>query len=63
MGKLTSVAELERYRARLLAVPDRPVVRVCLGPGCLAQGADKVCPGLQGRHSGAQHPRGRQAAH
>ena len=22
--------------------PDRPVVRVCLGPGCLAQGADKV---------------------
>ena len=22
--------------------PHRPVVRVCLGPGCLAQGADKV---------------------
>ena len=26
----------------MLAAPDRPVVRVCLGPGCLAQGADKV---------------------
>ena len=42
MGKLTSVAELESFRAQLLAAPDRPVVRVCLGPGCLAQGADKV---------------------
>ena len=29
-------------RAQLLAAPDRPVVRVCRGPGCLAQGADKV---------------------
>ena len=42
MGKLKSVAELESLRAQLLAAPDRPVVRVCLGPGCLAQGADKV---------------------
>ena len=42
MARLKSVAELESFRAQLLAAPDRPVVRVCLGPGCLAQGADKV---------------------
>jgi NADP-reducing hydrogenase subunit HndC len=42
MAKLYSVAELETLRAHLLAAPERPVVRVCLGPGCLAQGADKV---------------------
>ena len=42
MGNLKSIAELEDLRAKLLAAPDRPVVRVCLGPGCLAQGADKV---------------------
>ncbi len=44
MGKLKSVAELETLRERLLTEqdPQRPVVRVCLGPGCLAQGADKV---------------------
>ena len=42
MGKLKSVAELDSFRAKLLAAPARPVVRVCLGPGCLAQGADKV---------------------
>jgi NADH:ubiquinone oxidoreductase subunit F (NADH-binding)/(2Fe-2S) ferredoxin len=44
MAKLKSVAELEAYRQRLQAAqdPGQPVVRVCLGPGCLAQGADKV---------------------
>ena len=42
MTNLCSVAELETLRTHLLAAPDRPVVRVCLGPGCLAQGADKV---------------------
>jgi NADP-reducing hydrogenase subunit HndC len=44
MGKLKSVAALEATRERLVAGvdPGRPVVRVCLGPGCLAQGADKV---------------------
>jgi NADP-reducing hydrogenase subunit HndC len=44
MGKLKSVADLESFRERLLQAedPNRPVVRVCLGPGCLAQGADKV---------------------
>ncbi|MEW5725767.1 MAG: NAD(P)H-dependent oxidoreductase subunit E, partial [Thermodesulfobacteriota bacterium] len=41
------VADLEQFRAlrEQLAKaqdPSRPVVRVCLGPGCLAQGADKV---------------------
>ena len=57
MAKLHSVAELESLRARLLAVPDRPVVRVCLGPGCLAQGADKVSQAfkaaIQERHLAA----------
>ena len=57
MGKLHSVAELESLRARLLAAPDRPVVRVCLGPGCLAQGADKVSQAfkaaIQERHLAA----------
>jgi NADH:ubiquinone oxidoreductase subunit F (NADH-binding)/(2Fe-2S) ferredoxin len=44
MGKLKSAAELEKRREHLLAAqdPSRPVVRVCLGPGCLPQGADKV---------------------
>jgi len=42
MAKLRSVAELESLRAQVLAAPDRPVIRVCLGPGCLAQGADRV---------------------
>jgi NADH-quinone oxidoreductase subunit F len=42
MAKLQSVTALEGLRAQLLSAPDRPVVRVCLGPGCLAQGADKV---------------------
>ncbi len=44
MAKLKNVAELAAYRQRLQAGqdPQRPVVRVCLGPGCLAQGADKV---------------------
>jgi NADP-reducing hydrogenase subunit HndC len=44
MATLKSVAELDSLRERLLAAPDlnRPVVRICLGPGCLAQGADKV---------------------
>ncbi len=44
MAKLKSGAELTAYRQRLQAGQDlhRPVVRVCLGPGCLAQGAEKV---------------------
>ncbi len=44
MDRLKSIEELESLRQRLLAAedPNRPVVRVCLGPGCLALGADKV---------------------
>ncbi|MBM4295356.1 MAG: (2Fe-2S) ferredoxin domain-containing protein, partial [Deltaproteobacteria bacterium] len=44
MAKLKSVVELEAYRQDLQSGQDPhwPVVRVCLGPGCLAQGADKV---------------------
>jgi NADH:ubiquinone oxidoreductase subunit F (NADH-binding)/NAD-dependent dihydropyrimidine dehydrogenase PreA subunit/(2Fe-2S) ferredoxin len=44
MGKIKDAQELEARRQRLLAVrnPEQPVVRVCLGPGCLAQGADQV---------------------
>jgi len=44
MAKLQSVAELESLREQLLdrEDPQQPVVRVCLGPGCLAQGADQV---------------------
>ncbi len=50
MGKLKSVADLESFRERLLKAedPNRPVVRVCLGPGCLAQGADKVAQAFKG---------------
>jgi NADP-reducing hydrogenase subunit HndC len=49
MGKLKSVEELESFRERLRSAqdPKQPVVRVCLGPGCLAQGADKVAKAFQ----------------
>jgi NADP-reducing hydrogenase subunit HndC len=42
--RLETREQLEAFRAELIAaVPqDRPQVRVCLGPGCLAQGADRV---------------------
>ncbi|MGC2432157.1 MAG: NADH-ubiquinone oxidoreductase-F iron-sulfur binding region domain-containing protein [Desulfobaccales bacterium] len=44
MKKIKNAAELQTLRQTLLAAqdPDRPVVRVCLGPGCLALGAEKV---------------------
>ncbi len=44
MDRLKSLEELKSLRQSLLAAedPNRPVVRVCLGPGCLAQGAHKV---------------------
>jgi NADH:ubiquinone oxidoreductase subunit F (NADH-binding)/(2Fe-2S) ferredoxin/NAD-dependent dihydropyrimidine dehydrogenase PreA subunit len=50
MGKLKSVTELEGLRQRLAAAQDhsQPVVRVCLGPGCLALGADKVLQTFKG---------------
>jgi NADP-reducing hydrogenase subunit HndC len=44
MKKIKSAAELQALRQGLLAAqdPDQPVVRVCVGPGCLALGAEKV---------------------
>jgi len=44
MEKIASVTALAGLRQSLLKAQDprQPVVRVCLGPGCLAQGADQV---------------------
>jgi NADH:ubiquinone oxidoreductase subunit F (NADH-binding)/(2Fe-2S) ferredoxin/NAD-dependent dihydropyrimidine dehydrogenase PreA subunit len=44
MKKIKSVAELQDLSQALLAAydPAEPVARVCLGPGCLALGAEKV---------------------
>jgi len=49
MERISNVAELEAWRENLHAAhdPERPVVRVCLGPGCLAQGANKVSRAFQ----------------
>jgi NADH:ubiquinone oxidoreductase subunit F (NADH-binding)/(2Fe-2S) ferredoxin len=44
MKRIRNAAELQDLRQGLLAAqnPEQPVVRVCLGPGCLALGAEKV---------------------
>ncbi|MDP2045006.1 MAG: NADH-quinone oxidoreductase subunit F, partial [Deltaproteobacteria bacterium] len=44
MQRLSNTAELKVLRDNLLQAhdPNRPIVRVCRGPGCLAVGADKV---------------------
>jgi NADP-reducing hydrogenase subunit HndC len=44
MKRLKNAAELQAMGQRLLEAqdPTRSIVRVCLGPGCLALGADKV---------------------
>jgi NADP-reducing hydrogenase subunit HndC len=44
MGKINSIKDLQSLRDQLVQAgdPNQPVIRVCLGPGCLAQGADKV---------------------
>jgi NADP-reducing hydrogenase subunit HndC len=44
MVKIDDIKELQSFRDQLIKSrdPNQPVVRVCLGPGCLAQGADKV---------------------
>ncbi len=44
MKTIKNAAELRAWRQGLLEAqdPQRPVVRVCLGPGCLALGAEKV---------------------
>ncbi len=49
MERISNVAQLEALRESLHAAhdPERPVVRVCLGPGCLALGANKVSRAFQ----------------
>jgi NADP-reducing hydrogenase subunit HndC len=49
MERISNLAELETLRESLHAAhdPERPVVRVCLGPGCLALGANKVSRAFQ----------------
>lgn len=49
MERISNVAGLEALRESLHAAhdPKRPVVRVCLGPGCLALGANKVSRAFQ----------------
>ncbi len=49
MERITSTAELKVLREHLLQAldPNRPIVRVCRGPGCLAVGADKVSQAFQ----------------
>jgi NADP-reducing hydrogenase subunit HndC len=44
MKRIKNAAELQTLRQSLLEAqdPGQPVVRVCLGPGCLALGAEKV---------------------
>ncbi len=44
MKRLKDAAELQALRQGLFEAqdPQRPVVRVCVGPGCLALGAEKV---------------------
>ncbi len=44
MRRVNSAQELEALRQELIEARDQEkvVIRVCLGPGCLAQGADKV---------------------
>lgn len=44
MGKIASIEDLQQLKNKALQNinPNQPVIRVCLGPGCLAQGADKV---------------------
>ncbi|HZE22087.1 MAG TPA: NADH-quinone oxidoreductase subunit F, partial [Desulfobaccales bacterium] len=49
MERITNAAALKARRDALLAAhdPNRPIVRVCRGPGCLALGADKVSKAFQ----------------
>jgi len=44
MPRVENAEELRVWREELVKArdPNQPIVRVCLGPGCLAQGADKV---------------------
>jgi len=49
MNRLTNAAELQALKDHLVQTqdPNRPIVRVCRGPGCLALGADKVSQAFQ----------------
>jgi NADP-reducing hydrogenase subunit HndC len=44
MGKIANIEELQALKNQAIQAqdPNQPVIRVCLGPGCLAQGADRV---------------------
>lgn len=44
MAKIRTAQDLQARRQQVRASqnPEQPIVRVCLGPGCLAQGADRV---------------------
>jgi len=49
MQRVANAAALKAMRDRLVQAhdPNRPIVRVCRGPGCLALGADKVSQAFQ----------------
>ncbi len=49
MERTSNIGELEALRENLRAAhdPERPAVRICLGPGCLALGANKVSRAFQ----------------
>ena len=49
MNRLINVAALKALQDHLVQAhdPNRPIVRVCRGPGCLALGADKVSQAFQ----------------
>jgi NADP-reducing hydrogenase subunit HndC len=49
MNRLANAAELKALQDYLVQAhdPNRPIVRVCRGPGCLALGADKVAQAFQ----------------
>ena len=44
MNRINTPSDLENFKRELLAIedPDAPRIEVCLGTGCLSQGADKV---------------------
>ena len=44
MKRIKNASQLEALRERLLSAqdPSQPIVRICMGPGCLALGADRI---------------------
>jgi NADH:ubiquinone oxidoreductase subunit E len=53
METVTQIEELRSIYKQLSQSRDekQPVIRVCMGPGCLAQGADKVATAFKGLQS------------